>query len=90
MFGLYVIYTEDLWGVCGIRAAWNFAQGNIYGFRVSGQESSIGSLIRFSRHGSDLFTGGAFGPEASIFATIVALGFIVFLTIKAMERYDIG
>lgn len=78
MLGLYVIYTQDLWGVCGLHAAWNFTQGNIYGFSVSGLEGYSKSLLTFSSKGSDLMTGGQFGPEASIFSTIVlGLGIII-------------
>ena len=33
-YGLYVIKTNDLWAVCGMHSAWNFAQGNIFGFKV--------------------------------------------------------
>lgn len=35
-YGLYVIKTNDLWAVCGMHSAWNFAQGNLFGFEVSG------------------------------------------------------
>lgn len=81
MFGLYVIYTQDLWGACGIHAAWNFSQGNIFGFKVSGLELNSDSLLKFSSNGHNLLTGGEFGPEASIFATIVisiTIGILVF------------
>ena len=86
MFGLYVIYTQDLWGACGIHAAWNFAQGNIFGFSVSGLESPAGSLLRFSSNGSNLLTGGQFGPEASIFATVVMLGAIIILVVRLRRK----
>ena len=78
MFGLYVIYTQDLWGACGIHAAWNFAQANIFGFNVSGMGVDTGSLIKFSSNSK--YTGGMFGPEASIFTTVViALAIIILL-----------
>lgn len=80
MFGLYVIYTQDLWGACGIHAAWNFSQGNIFGFSVSGININTTSLFKFSTNGSNLLTGGEFGPEASIFSTIViTIGTIILL-----------
>lgn len=82
MFGLYVIYTNDLWGACGIHAAWNFSQANIFGFSVSGSGVKSDSLLKFSTTGSDLLTGGAFGPEASIFSTIVISLAIVVLIVK--------
>lgn len=82
MLGLYVVHTKNLWGACGIHAAWNFAQANIYGFNVSGLEINVGSLITFDTQGSELLTGGTFGPEASIFASIVQIVVIVVLVIK--------
>ena len=44
-YGLYVIKTNDLWAVCGMHTAWNFAQGNLFGFEVSGLNVSVGTLI---------------------------------------------
>ena len=82
LFGLYVIDTKNVWGSCGLHAAWNFAQGNIYGFNVSGNSSSTGTLMSFTSKGTDILTGGAFGPEASIFATVVLLIGIIVLVLK--------
>jgi membrane protease YdiL (CAAX protease family) len=83
LFGLYVIKSQDVWGVCGLHAAWNFAQGNIFGFSVSGGSAlSSGSLISFYTRGSDILTGGQFGPEASIFSTVVLLISIIILLLK--------
>ncbi|MFD3156643.1 CPBP family intramembrane glutamic endopeptidase [Haloimpatiens sp. FM7330] len=76
-FGFYVIKTKNLWGACGLHAAWNWAQGNIFGFEVSGLKIQIGSLIHLKLKGADWFTGGAFGPEAGIAATIVLLTGII-------------
>lgn len=86
MFGLYVIYTQNLWGACGIHAAWNFSQGNIFGFSVSGLNIDSNSLIRFSTNGSNLLTGGKFGPEASIFSTVVISIGIIILLFKLKNR----
>jgi membrane protease YdiL (CAAX protease family) len=76
--GLYVIKTNDLWGVCGLHAAWNWTQGNIFGFEVSGQTVTAGSLMHLKLTGAEWFTGGAFGPEAGMAATIVlSIGIII-------------
>ena len=78
-YGLYVIKTNDLWSVCGMHSAWNFAQGNIFGFEVSGLDISVGTLIDLNLVENDFITGGVFGPEASIVATFVLLLSIVIL-----------
>lgn len=86
MFGLYVIYTQDIWGACGIHAAWNFSQGNIFGFSVSGLGANSDSLLKFSTHGSNILTGGKFGPEASIFSTVVLFIAIIILLFKLKKQ----
>ncbi len=78
-YGLYVIKTNDLWAVCGMHTAWNFAQGNLFGFEVSGIDVSVGSLIDLNLVGNDSITGGIFGPEAGIVATFILLVSIVIL-----------
>lgn len=88
LFGLYVIDTKDVWGACGLHAAWNFAQGNIYGFSVSGSSSSTDTLMSFTSKGEDILTGGMFGPEASIFATIVLFIGIVVLVLKRRFKME--
>lgn len=85
LLGLYVMKTEDVWGVCGLHAAWNFSQGNIYGFSVSGLDIMGNSLLAFADKGSVLLTGGKFGPEASIFSTIV-LGISIIILIVRFNK----
>ncbi|MCB2298172.1 CPBP family intramembrane glutamic endopeptidase [Clostridium tagluense] len=77
-FGMYVIKTNDLWGACGLHAAWNWTQGNVFGFEVSGQKVAAGSLLNLRLTGSEWFTGGSFGPEAGIAATIIlCIGIVI-------------
>lgn len=83
-YGLYVIKTNDLWAVCGMHSAWNFAQGNIFGFEVSGLDVSVGSLIDLNLVGNNVITGGAFGPEAGIkstFILLVSIGILLFINV---------
>ncbi|EPY2274916.1 CPBP family intramembrane glutamic endopeptidase [Clostridium sporogenes] len=88
LFGLYVIKTKNLWGACGLHAAWNFFQGNIFGFEVSGIKTGVGSLMKLKLVGSDLFTGGSFGPEAGIACTIVLSVAIIILLYKIKNSYE--
>ena len=71
LLGLIVINTGNLWVVCGIHAAWNFAQGNLFGFQVSGNEVGIGTLVDLNTVGNELITGGSFGPEAGLVCSFV-------------------
>ncbi|WP_251861683.1 CPBP family intramembrane glutamic endopeptidase [Clostridium sp. Marseille-Q2269] len=88
LFGLYVIKTKNIWGACGLHAAWNFFQGNIFGFEVSGLKTGVGSLMNLELVGSELFTGGAFGPEAGIACTIVLCIAIIILLYKIKNSYN--
>ena len=63
------IFTGRLAISVGLHFAWNFAQGGLFGFAVSGTPFR-GSLIQAQNQGSDLFTGGAFGPEAGLMGLI--------------------
>ena len=65
------MYTRSLWFVIGLHFAWNFTEGGIFSTSVSGgrAEGMIG--VQFT--GSDVLTGGSFGPEASLPAVLVCL-----------------
>jgi membrane protease YdiL (CAAX protease family) len=70
---LYTLYEGGLWGVFGIHAVWNWAQGNLFGFEVSGQAAAGGTLFNFMEIGPDVITGGPFGPEGGLAVTIVLI-----------------
>lgn len=70
LLGAAYQFSGSLWLPIGIHWGWNFTQGNIFGFAVSGGDSGD-SIIRSTATGPDLFTGGAFGPEASILAAVL-------------------
>jgi membrane protease YdiL (CAAX protease family) len=56
--------TGRLWLPVGLHLSWNFFQGPLFGFPVSGMKT--GSLLGLERIGTDPLTGGSFGPEASV------------------------
>jgi membrane protease YdiL (CAAX protease family) len=53
-----------------LHFAWNFTQSGRYGAITSGNEKT-NSLLEAKLQGSEIITGGAFGPEGSIQATII-------------------
>jgi membrane protease YdiL (CAAX protease family) len=63
--------TGQLWLSIGMHAGWNFFQGPILGFSVSGFGSQ--SLIQHTISGPNWMTGGSFGPEAGIVVVPVVL-----------------
>lgn len=73
MLGLPFVLTRSLAIPIGLHIAWNFAQGNIFGFPVSGTAANTTSLITVTQGGPDWLTGGAFGPEGGLIG-LVAMG----------------
>jgi membrane protease YdiL (CAAX protease family) len=70
---LYALYEGGLWGVFSLHTVWNWAQGNLFGFEVSGQGSQVGTLFDLMEVGPDAITGGPFGPEGGLAVTVVLL-----------------
>ena len=78
-------YSGNLWMPIGIHWAWNYTQGNILGFAVSGGNAGE-SLFIPEISGPDILTGGAFGAEASIIAVIFGAALSLFLIIARHKR----
>jgi membrane protease YdiL (CAAX protease family) len=70
---LYALYEGGLWGIFSIHTVWNWAQGNLFGFEVSGLPSAGGTLFNLMEVGPDIITGGRFGPEGGLAVTAVLI-----------------
>jgi len=64
MYAVAFLGSGRIWLPAGLHFAWNFFQGPVLGFPVSGFE--MGGLVQQSSVGSDLITGGSYGPEAGL------------------------
>jgi len=66
--GIFLAYgyirTRQLWLPIGLHIGWNFCEGVVFGFPVSGLD--IYALTRIEVTGPEIWTGGPFGPEAGL------------------------
>jgi uncharacterized protein len=85
LLGLAYIYTRNLWFPIAIHFAWNFMQSGVFGAITSGNEKT-NSLLTTQITGSELITGGAFGPEGTIQATIFCLIASIILLLLSKKK----
>jgi len=79
ILGSTYIFTQNLWFPLSLHLFWNFFQGPVLGYAVSGQ--NITSMTTIKLTGDKLMNGGSFGFEGSIVCTImsvIAIGLILF------------
>lgn len=79
LFGINYIYTKNLWfGIC-LHFLWNFLQGPVLSYDVSG--TPVTGIFKHSLSGSSFITGGVFGFEGS--AVCVCLSVVSIITLVA-------
>lgn len=72
MLAAGVLWTGQLGIAAGLHLSWNFCQGNVFGFPVSGSDAGA-RLIALDQGGDPLITGGDFGPEAGLIGVAAML-----------------
>ncbi|WP_433223852.1 lysostaphin resistance A-like protein [Dactylosporangium sp. CS-047395] len=72
MLGAAYTATRSLWVPIGLHLGWNFAESGLFGTVVSGTTGTHG-LLRGSAPGSELISGGSFGPEGSVLAIVAGV-----------------
>ena len=93
--GLFLAYgylrTRQLWLSIGLHLGWNFFEGPVFGFPVSGLDTF--HLVRHTVTGPALLTGGKFGPEAGLLllpALVVGALLVYFYTRDRNVERGIG
>jgi membrane protease YdiL (CAAX protease family) len=82
--------TRNLWVPIGLHFGWNFAAGGIFSVVVSGNGESRG-LLEASTSGPVALSGGAFGPEGSLYAVSAGVVLtVVFLWLAKRRGYIVA
>lgn len=84
---IYFIKRGNIWGVGALHSIWNLAQGNFYGIRVSGMQTSCSVLTSEMVAGRELINGGDFGLEGGLAVTIVLVLGSLILLMTRQQRY---
>lgn len=77
LFAYMFMKSKNIWMPIGYHITWNYFQGYIWGFKVSG--TSTNGLYQIENVTNNIINGGAFGPEGGIIVTIIiclTLGFV--------------
>ncbi len=83
----WALRVGDVWGVMGWHGAWNWLFGVGYEVPITGLNLKMPALIvRLVPTGSDLLTGGAQGPEGSLFCTALLVAGTVFVWWRTTTR----
>ena len=73
LLGASFLYTRNLCFPVVLHWFWNWLQGPVLGYEVSGMDSGE-TLLTLRLTGSDLLTGGSFGFEGSLLCTVLLVG----------------
>jgi membrane protease YdiL (CAAX protease family) len=89
-FAFAYIRTRQLWLPIGLHIGWNFFEGPIFGFPVSGLQAD--GLFLHEVNGPEWITGGAFGPEAGVIllpALLLGVALVYYVTKdRKVEKID--
>jgi membrane protease YdiL (CAAX protease family) len=81
--------TRGLWLPMAFHFSWDFVQGPLLSFPVSGLVT--GGLLLTDIGGNPLLTGGAFGPEGGLVSTLaMSLGLLILLFWHKRQKRDLA
>lgn len=89
LLGAAYVYTKNLWFPISIHLFWNFFQGPILGYEVSGNETE--SIFKVKTIGSAFINGGKFGFEGSFVCSIlivISVALIFYYYIKKSQKKE--
>lgn len=89
MFFCFIVWrTGSLWWAIGMHAAWDWGQSFLFGVADSGLMAQH-HLLATHPQGRPILSGGATGPEGSIFIlAVLALGSLIVVVTQPKEQYE--
>lgn len=82
LFGYMFMKSGNVWMPIGFHITWNYFQGYVLGFQVSGNE--VRGIYQLNNVGNTFFNGGTFGPEGGIIVTVILI--ITFFIVGAYYK----
>lgn len=86
LLGINFIYTRNIWFAIFFHFSWNFLQGPVFGYEVSGLP--LQSILEPSLQGPWWLTGGTFGMEGSFITTALFVLSLLLLYYVYQNKYD--
>ena len=91
LFGIFMGYlfmkTKNIWMCIGYHITWNYFQGDVFGFLVSGNVTD--SIYTIKTISPNIINGGSFGPEGGLVVTIL-LVITILITYKFLPNREIN
>ncbi len=87
--GVYMLKRGSIWGIGAIHSIWNFVQSNLFGFNVSGNPKYETVFNSQSADFGTILSGGDFGLEGGLGATIVLLAVILLALLMPAKKSEI-
>ena len=85
LLSLGYLRTRALWLPWGLRFGWYASTSLIFGLPIGGI-SRYTPVVQSTTHGSELLTGGDYGPEAGVF-TVMVLIVALFVLLRVTRDY---
>jgi membrane protease YdiL (CAAX protease family) len=83
----WALNAGSIWGVMGWHAGWNWLLATGFELPLTGIDADLPALLVALRaNGPDYLTGGAQGPEGSIFSSLFFVGGIAFVLWRTRAR----
>lgn len=90
MYGVAYLRSGRLWLPVGLHVGWNWVQGTILGFPVSGTTDYSGTFATLRTTGADWLGGGDYGPEGSVFSLVGRLVIIALVVVATRQSSSAG